>query len=62
VTAPGLGSSTDPGAAAAAQQPYPAASELPPGQESPLDRPEVRIGLAFGGAFIAARILKRIFD
>ena len=30
--------------------------------QSALERPEVRAGLAFGGAFLAARILKRIFD
>jgi hypothetical protein len=30
--------------------------------QSALERPEVRVGLAFGGAFLAARILKRIFD
>jgi hypothetical protein len=27
-----------------------------------LERPEVQVGLAFAGAFLAARILKRIFD
>ena len=36
--------------------------ESPPPAESPLDRPEVRIGIAFAGAFIDARVLKRIFD
>jgi chromosome segregation ATPase len=30
--------------------------------QSALERPEVRAGLAFGGAFLVARILKRIFD
>ena len=33
-----------------------------PRAETALERPEVRAGLAFGGAFLVARILKRIFD
>jgi hypothetical protein len=61
ITAPGLGSSTDPAAAAAAQQPFPQLAEAHV-EASPLDRPEVQVGIAFGGAFILARILKRLVD
>ena len=39
----------------------PVPEEVPPA-ESAMDRPEVMIGIAFAGAFIAARVLKRIFD
>ena len=36
---------------------------LPPGSPEPLtERPEVLAGAAFAGAFVVARILKRIFD
>jgi hypothetical protein len=66
VTQPGLGSDTDPAAAAAAAAgapPPPAAGhERLAGAQGALERPEVRAGLAFAGAFLAARILKRIFD
>jgi hypothetical protein len=38
-------------------------AELPPPAETPLgERPEVLAGAAFAGAFVVARILKRIFD
>jgi len=60
VTSPGLGSETDPAAAASAasyRAPEPAAAEA-----GPLDRPEVVAGIAFAGAFVLARVLKRIFD
>jgi hypothetical protein len=36
--------------------------ESAPPAESAMDRPEVKIGLAFAGAFVVARVLKRIFD
>ena len=64
VMAPGLGTQTDPATAAAAHaggsRPEPAA--LPAGQESALDRPEVLAGIVFAGAFLAARIFKRLVD
>jgi hypothetical protein len=37
---------------------FPGADRLPDAAQ----RPEVLIGAAFGGAFILARILKRLFD
>jgi hypothetical protein len=46
---------TPPAAAAAG---IPGADKLPPAAQ----RPEVLIGAAFAGSFLAARILKRIFD
>ena len=60
MTSPGLGSETDPAVAASAasyRAPKPAAAEA-----GPLDRPEVVAGIAFAGAFVLARVLKRIFD
>jgi hypothetical protein len=40
-----------------------AARALPPGSQPAMtERPEVLAGAAFAGAFIVARILKRIFD
>lgn len=64
VMSPGLGSETDPAVAASAAggDAYrpPVAKE--PGEESPLDRPEVMAGLVFAGAFLAARIFKRLVD
>jgi peptidoglycan hydrolase CwlO-like protein len=39
----------------------PRPSPTPPA-ESPMQRPEVLAGAAFVGAFLVARILKRIFD
>lgn len=62
VASPGVGTHTDPDAAAAASGGrtggFPGADRLPTAAQ----RPEVLIGAAFGGAFILARILKRIFD
>jgi hypothetical protein len=62
VASPGVGSHTDPDAAAAAGHGaaggFPGADRLPTAAQ----RPEVLAGAAFGGAFILARILKRIFD
>jgi hypothetical protein len=50
-------------AADAAARAQPAAHALPPGgQPAITERPEVLAGAAFAGAFVAARILKRIFD
>jgi hypothetical protein len=66
VTSPGLGSQTDPAAAASAASGGYAApvsgNDRTVAAESALDRPEVQAGLAFVGAVLAARILKRIFD
>jgi hypothetical protein len=60
VASPGVGSQTEPDAAAAAGSgpAFPGADRLPTAAQ----RPEVLVGAAFGGAFIVARILKRIFD
>jgi hypothetical protein len=62
VASPGVGTDTAPGAAAAAAggpiAGLPGVDRLPAAAQ----RPEVLIGAAFGGAFIIARILKRIFD
>ncbi len=64
VMSPGLGSETDPAVAASAgggsayREPVAAA----PGEESAFDRPEVMAGAVFAGAFLAARILKRLVD
>jgi hypothetical protein len=59
---PGIGIHTDPDAAASASGGgvggFPGADRLPTAAQ----RPEVLAGAAFGGAFIVARILKRIFD
>jgi membrane protein involved in colicin uptake len=64
VTSPGVGSGTDPAvaASAAAYRPPATADEPSAEQPGPLERPEVLAGIAFAGAFIAARVLKRIFD
>ena len=61
VMSPGLGSDTDPAAAAAATAAY-AAPPAQPGQPGPLERPEVVAGIAFASAFLIARILKRLVD
>jgi hypothetical protein len=60
VTSPGLGADTDPAVAASAAS-Y-RAPESGAAEAGPLDRPEVVAGLAFAGAFVFARVLKRIFD
>jgi hypothetical protein len=63
VASPGVGSTSDPNAAAAAARGATAgAYEAPGGPGSASDRPEVVIGAAFVGSFLVARILKRIFD
>jgi hypothetical protein len=63
VTQPGIGSDTDPAAAAAAAAAAPTDyQDRLAAAQGALERPEVRVGLAFGGAFLVARILKRIFD
>jgi hypothetical protein len=49
---------TDEATASGATAGLPGADRLPTAAQ----RPEVLIGAAFGGAFILARILKRIFD
>jgi hypothetical protein len=63
VTSPGVGSTSDPDAAAAAGDgtaslPFPGADKLPEAAQ----RTEVLVGAAFAGSFVLARILKRIFD
>ena len=58
---PGLGSDTDPAAAAAAASSYePPKAES--GEPSAIERPEVQAGIAFASAFLIARILKRLVD
>jgi hypothetical protein len=64
VVSPGIGSSTDPNAAASASgggASRPAAFAAG-GAATGSDRPEVLIGAAFAGAFVVARILKRLVD
>jgi hypothetical protein len=61
VASPGVGATSDPNAQAAARGPGSttfASDDSPPAAQ----RPEVLIGGAFVGAFVVARILKRIFD
>jgi hypothetical protein len=63
VASPGVGSTSEPDAAASAADgtaapPFPGADRLPAAAQ----RPEVMVGAAFAGSFILARILKRIFD
>jgi hypothetical protein len=66
VASPGVGTGTDPKAQAAAASTAERPVAQPPvhggAAASPLERPEVLAGAAFAGAFVAARILKRIFD
>ena len=59
---PGLGSDTDPAAAAAARRPPTRRRRPQPAEPSALERPEVQAGIAFAGAFLIARILKRLVD
>ena len=59
---PGLGSDTDPAAAAAAAVAPTRAPPAEPAQPGPLERPEVAAGVAFASAFLIARILKRLVD
>ena len=65
ISSPGIGSTTDPAAAAAAARDAGARSD---GEAGGLDsmlegqRPEILAGAAFAGAFVLARILKRILD
>jgi len=61
VASPGVGATSDPDAQAAARGPGSAAfagDDAPPATQ----RPEVLLGATFVGAFVVARILKRIFD
>jgi hypothetical protein len=64
VSSPGIGASTPPHAAAAANAPWPQPGAAAGGSaETPLtERPEVLIGAAFVGSFIFARVLKRLVD
>jgi hypothetical protein len=61
VASPGVGATSDPNAQAAARGPGSTTfvtDDSPPATQ----RPEVLIGGTFVGAFVVARILKRIFD
>jgi hypothetical protein len=61
VASPGVGTSSTPDAQASVTDgtaAFPGSDKLPDAAQ----RPEVMVGAAFVGAFIAARILKRIFD
>jgi hypothetical protein len=66
IASPGVGTATDPDAAAAAAAGATAARPADPigpsPPVSPAERPEVQAGAAFVGAFLVARILKRVFD
>ena len=57
-----MGSDTDPRAAAAAAAPRAAGRPRAPPAAGALERPEVLVGAAFAGAFLLARILKRLVD
>ena len=64
VTSPGLGSGSDPKAAAAAgagarAAPATAGSRSAEPVDGP-DKPELQVAAAFAGAFLFARILKKI--
>ena len=56
-----MGSGTDPNAAAAAARGATAQGPASAGAAG-ADRPEVLIGAAFAGAFVLARVLKRLVD
>ena len=62
VMSPGLGSETDPAVAASAAGAYRPPVAKAPGEEGPLDRPEVVAGLVFAGTFLLTRIIKRLVD
>ena len=62
VTSPGIGADTPPHAAAAASAHWPRQAGAAGGATSVTDRPEVMVGAAFAGAFILARVLKRLVD
>jgi dTMP kinase len=62
VMSPGIGSETDPAAAAAAAGAYREPVAATGDAQSPLERPEVLAGAAFAGAFLLARIFKRLVD
>ncbi len=59
---PGVGSATDPAAAASATETAYREPAGPDGAPGTLERPEVVAGIVFAGAFLAARILKRLVD
>jgi hypothetical protein len=61
VASPGVGTTSEPNAqasAAGATAAFPGSDKLPDAAQ----RPEVLVGATFAGAFVMARILKRIFD
>jgi hypothetical protein len=62
VASPGIGSNTDPNAAASAARGATAGSPGSPSSPPMSDRPEIMVGAAFAGAFVFARVLKRLFD
>jgi hypothetical protein len=62
VASPGIGSSTAPHAAAAANAPWSDPTAGASAEPSLTERPEVLIGAAFAGSFILARVLKRLVD
>lgn len=62
VMSPGLGSNTDPSSVASASGGAYRPPVGEPPEPSPLERPEVMAGIVFGGAFLLARILKRLVD
>jgi hypothetical protein len=63
IASPGLGSNTDPNAAAAApRSSQPGSVAMGGGSQSVTDKPEVMIGAAFAGAFVFAQVLKRLVD
>jgi len=57
VTSPGLGSGTDPKAAASANAP-----RLPGAAPDPDEKPELYVAAAFAGGFLFAKMLKRIAE
>jgi len=62
VMSPGVGSETDPAVAASTAGAYRAPVPATPGEESTFERPEVLAGAVFAGAFLVARIFKRLVD
>jgi hypothetical protein len=64
VAGPGTGTGSDPRTQASAARGATAAAAPDTGPQLPeaAQRPEVIAGAAFGGAFILARVLKRLFD
>jgi hypothetical protein len=53
-----MGAPSTPAAGDGAEAAFPGADRLPAAAQ----RPEVQVAAAFGGAFVIARVLKRLFD